>query len=244
MRASSKAPADDEARCEPPRTPIAEPAARRSRLEATVDGLALPQLGPQAGRRRPGHDPVHRPRLLRLVQRARPSRASRSRRSPSPTGTYLLTQQLGTVDIRYRIATDPPASVTAESFAVTIDLATYDMTQAPQVPVAADPRPPGDRWARRCSPTRPTRVSVALDRLDEAQVRVAVDSGVVPPGLEIGTPQLSVAAGHRQRAAEPAAIASTAPWPRCASIRRGSTAAGRSTSCRSTSTGVAWSRWS
>ncbi len=32
---------------------------------------------------------------------------------------------------------------------------------------------------------------MALDRLDEVQVRVAVDSGDVPPGLEIGTPQLS-----------------------------------------------------
>jgi len=32
---------------------------------------------------------------------------------------------------------------------------------------------------------------VAIDRLDETQVRVAVDSGVVPNGLEIGTPQLS-----------------------------------------------------
>src|SRR5580765_4632794 len=50
-----------------------------------------------------------------------------------PEGTYLLTQQLGTVDIKYRSATNPPASVTADSFAVTIDLATYDMAQSPQV---------------------------------------------------------------------------------------------------------------
>ena len=38
----------------------------------------------------------------------------------------------------------------------------------------------------------PSTVSVALDRLDEAQVRVAVDNGEVPAGLEISTPQLSV----------------------------------------------------
>src|SRR5678816_1038539 len=50
-----------------------------------------------------------------------------------PEGTYMLTQQLGTVDIRYRSATDPPVNVTTDSFAVTIDLATYDMSQAPQV---------------------------------------------------------------------------------------------------------------
>jgi YbbR domain-containing protein len=38
----------------------------------------------------------------------------------------------------------------------------------------------------------PSTVSVAIDRLEEAQVRVGVDSGVVPAGLEISTPQLSV----------------------------------------------------
>ena len=43
-----------------------------------------------------------------------------------PDGTYVLTQQLGSVDIRYRIAADATGGVTAESFAVTIDLAAYD----------------------------------------------------------------------------------------------------------------------
>lgn len=107
-----------------------------------------------------------------------------------PEGTYLLTQQLGTVDIKYRSATDPTIIVTAESFAVTIDLADYDMAQAPQVqPLRISVRSLDD--GIEVLSYAPRVVSVALDRLDEVQVRVAVDSGEVPPGLEIGTPQLS-----------------------------------------------------
>lgn len=106
-----------------------------------------------------------------------------------PQDSYVLTQQLGAVDIRYRIATDAPARVTADSFAVTVDLSGYDMTLAPQ---------------RQSLPLRvravsagldivsfePSAVSVSVDVLAERQVRVTVDSGEVPPGLEIGTAQL------------------------------------------------------
>src|SRR6266508_642576 len=108
-----------------------------------------------------------------------------------PEGTYLLSQQLGTVDVKYRSATDPPAVVTVESFAVTIDLATYDMSQSPQVQSL-------QIHVRSLSSGlevlgfTPNAVSVAIDRLDEAQVRVSVDSGDVPAGLEISAPQLSV----------------------------------------------------
>jgi YbbR domain-containing protein len=108
-----------------------------------------------------------------------------------PQGTYLLTQGLGTVDIRYRIATGAPARVTPGSFAVTIDLATYDMSQAPQVQaLPIHVRAVSD--GLEVLSYSPSTVSVAIDRLGEAQVRVAVDSGVVPTGLEISTPQLSV----------------------------------------------------
>jgi len=108
-----------------------------------------------------------------------------------PEGTYLLTQQLGTVDIKYRSATDPPATLTADSFAVTIDLATYDMKQSPQVQsLKVHVRPLVD--GVEVLTFTPNAVSVALDRLDEVEVRVAVDSGEVPPGLEISTPQLSL----------------------------------------------------
>jgi len=107
-----------------------------------------------------------------------------------PEGTYLLTQQLGSVDIKYRSATDPATTVTADSFAVTIDLATYDMSLAPQVQSLKIHVRTLDDGIEVLSSTR-SAVSVAIDRLDEVQIRVVVDSGEVPPGLEIGTPRLS-----------------------------------------------------
>jgi len=108
-----------------------------------------------------------------------------------PAGTYLLTQQLGIVDIRYRIATDSPARVTAGSFAVTVDLKAYNMAEAQQQQALQIlVRPVSDGLT--VLDYFPRTVSVAIDRLDEARVRVAVDSGEVPDGLEISTPRLSV----------------------------------------------------
>lgn len=108
-----------------------------------------------------------------------------------PGGTYLLNQQIGTVDIHYRLAANAPGRVTPASFAVTIDLARYKLADAPQEqPLEISVRPVSDGLT--VLSYTPSSVSVALDRLDQAQVRVAVDSGVVPPGLEISTPQLSV----------------------------------------------------
>jgi len=86
-----------------------------------------------------------------------------------PEGTYLLTQQLGRVDIRYRSATDAPVTVTAESFAVTIDLASYDMTQAAQVQSLKIHVRSLTDGVEILSYT-PNAVSVALDRIDEMQV--------------------------------------------------------------------------
>src|ERR1700693_5510378 len=108
-----------------------------------------------------------------------------------PQGTYLLTQQLGTVDIRYRVAADAPARVPAESFAVTIDLAAYDMSQSPQrqaLPIRVRPVIDG----LTVLSYTPRSVSVAIDTLASAQVRVAGDYGQVPTGLEVGTPRPSV----------------------------------------------------
>ncbi len=107
-----------------------------------------------------------------------------------PQDTYLLSQQLGSVDIRYRIASDPTGRVTVASFAATVDLKAYDMTRAPEqqlMQVLVRPLVDGVTvlsW-------EPNTISVALDRLEEAHVRVAVDYGEVPPGLDISTPQLS-----------------------------------------------------
>ncbi len=107
-----------------------------------------------------------------------------------PDGTYLLSQQLGSIDVRYRVSTDAPLHVTAESFAVTVDLARYDMTASPEaqsLPLRVRSLLDG---MTILSFSR-TTVSVAIDRLGERSVRVVVDRGQVPVGLEIGTPTLS-----------------------------------------------------
>jgi len=107
-----------------------------------------------------------------------------------PDGTYLLSQQLGVVDVRYRVSTAAPLRVTVESFAVTIDLAAYDMTTSPE----AQPLPIRVRSllsGMTILSFSPTTISVAIDRLGERPVPVLVDRGEVPAGLEISTPIVS-----------------------------------------------------
>jgi YbbR domain-containing protein len=107
-----------------------------------------------------------------------------------PDDTYVLTQELGTVDIRYRFAADSPNRVTIGSFAVTIDLSHYKMSLAPQpqsLPVTVRSLIDGVTILSYA----PTSVSVAIDRLAVRTVRVVVDRGEVPAGLEIGTTTLS-----------------------------------------------------
>jgi YbbR domain-containing protein len=102
-----------------------------------------------------------------------------------PLNTYLLTGELGTVDVGYRAAAGAAGGVTTSTFSATVDLEAYDMTQAgePQrVPV--DVRSLDDEVVVLA--VAPVEVSVILDRLAVRTVRVVVDSGEVPPGLEIG----------------------------------------------------------
>ncbi len=107
-----------------------------------------------------------------------------------PSRTYLLTQQLTTVDVRYRLAADAPQRVTSESFAVTVDLAAYDMSAAAtqqSLPVVVRPLGEGITVLTYS----PASLSVSLDAVDQRSVAVGVDRGAVPDGLEAGQPQLS-----------------------------------------------------
>jgi YbbR domain-containing protein len=102
-----------------------------------------------------------------------------------PLNTYLLTGELGTVDVGYRAAAAAAGGVTTSTFSATVDLEAYDMTQAgePQrVPV--DVRSLDDEVVVLA--VAPVEVSLILDRLAVRTVRVVVDRGEVPPGLEIG----------------------------------------------------------
>lgn len=107
-----------------------------------------------------------------------------------PPAAYPLTQNLGTVDVRYRLAADAAARVTVESFAVTVDLAEYDMDLAPEpqaLPISVRSLADGVEVLDHT----PTTVAVALDRLGQREVPVVVERGEVPDGLAIGTPRLS-----------------------------------------------------
>lgn len=107
-----------------------------------------------------------------------------------PSQAYPLTQNLGTVDVRYRLAADAAARVTVESFAVTVDLAGYDMDRAPE-PQALAISVTALSDGIEVLDYSPKSVAVELDRLGQKEVPVVVDRGDVPDGLSIGTPQVS-----------------------------------------------------
>ncbi|MGH2454960.1 MAG: CdaR family protein [Candidatus Limnocylindria bacterium] len=107
-----------------------------------------------------------------------------------PSSAYPLTQQLGTVDIRYRLSVDSPIRVTAESFSVTVDLSEYDMELAPETQALAIQVRPLAEGLDVLS-FSPTSVPVAIDRVGQREVPVVVDRGEVPEGLSIGTPSVS-----------------------------------------------------
>jgi YbbR domain-containing protein len=106
-----------------------------------------------------------------------------------PDGAYPLTQSLGTVTVQYRRSASVDR-VTDDAFAVTVDLAAYDMARAPQ------PQPLRVQVASLQDGVEvlsytPSTVPVALDRLAQRSVRVEVQTGDVPDGLAIDTPRVS-----------------------------------------------------
>ena len=107
-----------------------------------------------------------------------------------PDGSFPLTQSLGQVNVQYRLSTNARERVTDQSFSVTVDLAGYDMDQAPQ-PQSLPVRVVSLQDGVDILSFRPTSVPVALDRLAQRAVRVEVDTGDVPEGLAIGTPRIS-----------------------------------------------------
>jgi YbbR domain-containing protein len=108
-----------------------------------------------------------------------------------PNGTYVTSQQLATLIVSYRVAADAAAPVTVDTFAATIDLSKYDMRsagQAQSLPVTV--RSLND--AVTVLSWQPQSIPVVLDTLaTNPTVRVLVDHGTVPAGLEVGTPTIT-----------------------------------------------------
>ena len=102
---------------------------------------------------------------------------------------FVLTGDLGLVEVRYRAANDRTATVTAEDITASVDLSEYEMERAPepqQLPIeirASD----GIEILR----IQPDTIRVQLDRIDVRSVPVEIDTGDLPDGLEMDAPVVS-----------------------------------------------------
>ncbi|MDP9270823.1 MAG: CdaR family protein [Chloroflexota bacterium] len=107
-----------------------------------------------------------------------------------PNGAYVITQALPTVQVSYREARDAVGVVTTDSFAATVDLSKYDMQRAGQ-PQSLEVQVRSLATGVTALDFSPAQVTVNLDLLDQSTVPVILDRGVVPDGLELGTPTIS-----------------------------------------------------
>lgn len=107
-----------------------------------------------------------------------------------PASAVLVTDLGNVTEVRYFAPADIAARVTSQSFSAYVDLQDIDPTKGPTfAPVHLDPVDP------RISIVgfSPTQVRVELDPLTSKSVRIrVVYEGSIPPGLQVGQPQLSV----------------------------------------------------
>lgn len=103
---------------------------------------------------------------------------------------FVLTGDLGLVEVRYRVANEDSTTVDADAFTASVDLSAYDMDDAPepeQLPIQISARDGIEilSW-------EPKTIQVQLDSIDVRSVPVEVDPGAIPRGLEIEPPTVSV----------------------------------------------------
>jgi YbbR domain-containing protein len=104
--------------------------------------------------------------------------------------TYVLSGDLGFVDIEYRTATDASPAVVEDSFRARVDMSQYDMERAPEpqeLPVVVTPSD-----GIQILSIDPSTVRVELDRVETRSVPIEVDYGDVPAGLDVDDPVLDV----------------------------------------------------
>ena len=103
---------------------------------------------------------------------------------------FVLTGDPGLVEVRYRVASGEGPPVTDGDIVVRVDLAGYDMDQAPapqDLPLDAVSLKDGIEILE----VVPGTIRVALDRVEVRTVPVEVDRGAIPEGLEIDEPIVS-----------------------------------------------------
>lgn len=108
----------------------------------------------------------------------------------APAESFVLSGDLGFVDVRYRTTNDAAPTVVAEAFVARVDLADYDMERAPE-PQVLDVEVSALIDGIEILSHTPSTVRVELDRIEVRSVPVQVETSAVPNGLEIGEPVLS-----------------------------------------------------
>lgn len=108
----------------------------------------------------------------------------------APTDTFVLSGDLGFVEVRYRTTNEAAGGVVAEAFVATVDLADYDLERAPE-PQVLDVQVTALTDDVEVLTVTPSTVRVEVDQVDVRTVPVEVDTNRVPEGLEIGDPVLS-----------------------------------------------------
>lgn len=103
---------------------------------------------------------------------------------------FVLTGDPGLVEVRYRVASGEGTPVSEGDIVVRVDLAAYDMDQAPEpqeLPLDAVSLKDGIEILE----VVPETIRVALDRVEVRTVPVEVERGAIPDGLEIDDPIVS-----------------------------------------------------
>ncbi|HYI67710.1 MAG TPA: CdaR family protein [Candidatus Limnocylindrales bacterium] len=108
----------------------------------------------------------------------------------APRDSFVLSGDLGFVEVTYRTANDLAASVVAEAFVGRVDLAEYDMNRAPE-PQVLNVSVSALTEGVEVLSVSPETVRVEIDRIEVRTVPVEVETGAVPDGLEIDEPALS-----------------------------------------------------
>ncbi len=103
---------------------------------------------------------------------------------------FVLTGDLGFVQVRYRTTNDVVGTVPSDAFRATVDLSDYDLDLAPE-PQQLEVEVTTDVEGIQILSWEPRTTRVEMDRIEVRTVPIVVDTGEVPEGLEIGDPQVS-----------------------------------------------------
>lgn len=107
-----------------------------------------------------------------------------------PPNSFVLSGDVGFVEVTYRTTTELAPSVTAAAFVARVDLSGYDMDRAPEPQVLEIEVNPVSEGIE-VTAVEPSSVRVELDRVESRTVPVEVDTGTIPDGIEIDDPVVS-----------------------------------------------------